>query len=277
MLDPSPDAPTADFQNGDDGDQTQPFELIAGSTAPGLIILCDHASNAMPEGYGTLGLANDQLERHIAYDIGAAAVTRGLAAALGVPAILSRYSRLFIDLNRGADDPTLVMRLSDGAVIPGNRELDQAELARRIARFHRPYHDAVDQLIDQGLRDGIAPALLSIHSFTPRWKTTERPWHITVLWDNDPRLPMPLLDALRQEEDLCVDENEPYSGNLTGDCMHQHGTNRGLAHALIEIRQDLIADEAGQDQWIARLSRIMATLWKDPELLEQLRDNTPDD
>ncbi len=272
MLDPSPQGRSATFPAHADGNAPRPFDIIDGALERGLILLCDHASNAMPPGYGTLGLAPDQLERHIAYDIGAAALTRGLAARLGVPAILSKYSRLFIDLNRGADDPTLVMRLSDGAVIPGNRNVDADEIENRIRHYHAPYHRAVDALIDAGITANVPPALFSIHSFTPRWKTMERPWHITVLWDNDPRLPKPLLRALQDEKDLCVDENEPYSGNLEGDCMHQHGTKRGLPHALIEVRQDLIADTAGQTAWIDRLARILNDLWADTNLITTLRD-----
>jgi len=274
MLDPSPEGRSAPIPDDAEPNETQPFEIVNGDLGRGLILLCDHASNAMPEGYGTLGLPPDQLERHIAYDIGAAAVTRGLAARMGAPAILSKYSRLFIDLNRGADDPTLVMRLSDGAVVPGNRHVDDAEHANRITRFHTPYHAAVDGLIDASMQAGVVPALLSIHSFTPRWKDTPRPWDITVLWDNDPRFPKPLLAALEREHDLCVDENEPYSGNLTGDCMHQHGTQRGLPHALIEIRQDLIADQTGQQAWTDRLARILETLWSDPDIRKNWSDTS---
>lgn len=277
MLDPSPQVRSSPFPAQADGITPQPFEIIEGDLDRGLILLCDHASNAIPDGYGTLGLPPDQFERHIAYDIGAAAVTRGLAARLGVPAILSKYSRLFIDLNRGADDPTLVMRLSDGAVIPGNRGADPTEITRRIEHYHAPYHQAVDRLIDHSIDAGIPPALLSVHSFTPRWKTTDRPWHITVLWDKDPRLPKPLLGALKDETDLCVDENEPYSGNLTGDCMYEHGTKRGLPHALIEIRQDLIANPEGQSAWVDRLSRIVDTLWTDAHLIANLREIQTDE
>ncbi|MGI9405939.1 MAG: N-formylglutamate amidohydrolase [Hyphomicrobiaceae bacterium] len=275
MLDPLPQDDPAPVSASASHQDTLPYEIVegdaCGSATPGLILLCDHASNAFPPGYGTLGMSADQLERHIAYDIGAAAVTRGLAARFRTPAILSRYSRLFIDLNRGVDDPTLVMRLSDGAVIPGNRDADAKEVAHRIATYHAPYHQAVDALIDRSLDAGVVPVLLSVHSFTDRWKTTSRPWHITVLWDEDDRFPRPLLRALEAEEDLCVDENEPYTGSLVGDCMYQHGTQRGLAHGLIEIRQDLIASEAGQAAWVDRLGRILEDIWADKALLNNMR------
>ncbi|HSO48109.1 MAG TPA: N-formylglutamate amidohydrolase, partial [Rhizobiaceae bacterium] len=144
-----------------------PVEVIGGDWSKGLLLLCDHARNALPAQYGTLGVPRQEFVRHIAYDIGARDVTLGLARQLGVPAVLSTYSRLLIDPNRGEDDPTIVMRLSDGTVIPGNHPISEAEIASRIERFHRPYHEAIDAAIRQALRNGVIPAVLSIHSFTP--------------------------------------------------------------------------------------------------------------
>ena len=146
--------------------EAESFAVVPGRADAGLILLCDHAGNALPPEHGTLGLAESQLRRHIAYDIGAAAVTRAIAAALDVPAVLTRFSRLLIDPNRGADDPTLIMRLSDGAVIPGNRHLDAAERERRTARYYRPYHAAIEQVIEQCIDAGGPPSIVSIHSFT---------------------------------------------------------------------------------------------------------------
>ena len=225
----------------------------------------------MPPGYGTLGLTPGELERHIAYDIGAAAVTRQLSRSLGAPAVLSCFSRLLIDPNRGADDPTLVMRLSDGAVVPGNATVDMDEIARRIARYYEPYHGAIDGAVDAAIATGHPPLLVSIHSFTEAWKGRARPWHATVLWDKDYRLALPLVEALRQEDGLVIGENEPYSGELKGDTLYRHGTHRGLAHALIEIRQDLIGDEAGQREWAERLGGVMRQLFGRPELAQELR------
>jgi len=234
--------------------------VLAGRADAGLILLCDHAANAIPPAYGTLGLPPDQLRRHIAYDIGAAGVTRSLAAALGAPALMTRYSRLLIDPNRGADDPTLIMRLSDGAVIPGNRRLDEAEREKRTRLYYAPYHRAIDAVIDQCLSTGVPPMLLSIHSFTESWKEAPRPWHVGVLWDREQRLARPLLDAFYAEGDLIVGDNEPYSGQLEGDCLWQHATQRGLINALIEVRQDLIRNAAGQETWARRLARIVQTI-----------------
>ncbi len=245
-----------------------PYEYIRGGLNKGLVILCDHASNHIPEHYEHLGLPPGQFERHIAYDIGAADVVRQLAVSLGVPALLSRHSRLLIDLNRGADDPTMIMKLSDGAVIPGNRNISRQETQRRIAKYYTPYHDKIDQLLDRGIQMGKPPAILSVHSFTPLWKDVPRPWHATILWDKDARLSEPMLKALRAEKGIVTDDNVPYSGELKGDCMNQHGTGRGLAHALIEIRQDLINTPEGAREWASRLSAMMRDILKSGELNE---------
>ena len=201
-------------------------------------------------------------------DIGAAGVTRMLAHRLGCPAILSRFSRLLIDPNRGEDDPTLVMRLSDGAVVPGNRHADAAEIERRLALFHRPYHDAITAEIEAALAAGIVPVLLSIHSFTPVWRGVARPWHAAVLWDSDPRFTRELIDALEAPGDLIVGDNEPYDGALRGDCLFRHATLRGLANTLLEIRQDLITEVDGQRAWADRLAGLLPAILARPELHE---------
>lgn len=234
-----------------------PYTQIDGNAASGWLIVCDHASNAMPAEYDTLGLPQAQLERHIGYDIGAAGVTRELARLTGAPALMSNYSRILIDPNRGSDDPTLIMRLSDGAVVPGNAKVDDVERKKRVERYYAPYHQAIELAIDQAIEEGHPPAILSIHTFTENWRGVLRPWHAGVLWDNDPRFPVPLLQALQAEDDIVADENVPYTGELKGDCLYQHGTQRGLAHALIEIRQDLVRDAKGQLEWAERLARIL--------------------
>jgi predicted N-formylglutamate amidohydrolase len=250
-------ADDASLAHGIRAEEHDSYRILGGRADAGIVLLCDHAGNAIPPPYGTLGLPPDQLGRHIAYDIGAAQVTTSLAAALGVPAVLTRYSRLLVDPNRGTDDPTLIMRLSDGAVIPGNKRLDEAERERRIRLYYAPYHRAIAAVIDRCLASGVAPMLLSVHSFTESWKETPRPWHVGVLWDRDQRLAKPLLDGFYAEGDLIVGGNEPYSGQLEGDCLWQHATCRGLVNALIEIRQDLIRDAAGQEAWAERLCRIV--------------------
>lgn len=247
------------------------FIRIDGNQVAGLILLCDHARNLLPPEYGSLGLPAGEFERHIAYDIGAEAVTRGLAARLGATALLAGYSRLLIDPNRGLDDPTLIMKLSDGAVVPGNRDVDPAERQRRIDRFYAPYHAAIEHEIDAVCAAGGRPILVSIHSFTPCWKAIARPWHAGILWDRDGRLPRLLLDGLRREKALIVGDNEPYHGALEGDTLNIHGTRRGIAHGLIEIRQDLIAQQSGVDEWSDRLALILEPVMKEPGLRQEER------
>jgi predicted N-formylglutamate amidohydrolase len=244
-------------------EEAESYWILSGRADAGLIVLCDHAVNAFPEGYGTLGLPEAQLSRHIAYDIGAASVTRQISQALDVPAVMARYSRLLIDPNRSLDDPTLISRISDGAVIPGNRRVDSVEREVRLSRFYRPYHRAIDGVVDQCLASGTAPMLLSIHSFTESWKTLARPWHVGVLWGSDERLAKPLLDGFYALGDLIVGENQPYVGQVEGDCLWQHGTQRGLPNAILEIRQDLIRDAAGQAAWAERVCRIVEKILRD--------------
>lgn len=249
--------------------ETSPFEIIAGNNAAGLVLLADHATNRLPAEYGRLGLPESAFARHIAYDIGVEALVRRLAARLGVPAVLSRFSRLLIDPNRGEDDPTLIMKISDGAIIPGNHPITPEEWENRLNRFHRPYHRAVSQTIaDVSAASGTAPLVISIHSYTPAWKGVARPWHAAVLWDSDPRAVTPLIEALEVAGDIVVGDNEPYDGALRGDTMFRHCMETGLAHALIEVRQDLIGDDSGVAEWDARLGPILENLNTRPELHE---------
>ncbi len=241
-----------------------PVEIIEGSVASGALILCDHASNAVPTDLGDLGLPAVEFQRHIAYDIGAAAVTRSLARRLGAPAILTCFSRLVIDPNRGRDDPTLVMRLSDGAVVPGNAHVDAEEVERRIARFYDPYDAAITAAIERALTAGHPPAIITVHSFTPIWRGWPRPWHVGTLWDADERFAKPLLEGLSADEGLVVGDNEPYDGALAGDTVDRHATARGLANALIEIRQDLIASDEGAEDWAERFAGLLKPLLGDP-------------
>jgi predicted N-formylglutamate amidohydrolase len=228
-------------------------ETIPGALDAGVLFLCDHASNVIPEEFGSLGLTEADLGRHIAYDIGAADLTRRLAALFGAPALLTRYSRLVIDVNRGADDPTLVMRLSDGAVVPGNAQAGPDEIARRLRHYWAPYREAISRRLDRMIETGRIPAVISLHSFTRTWKGRPRPWEVAALWDSDPRLPVPFMDSLRASG-LAVGDNEPYDGALKGDTMDAEVSARGLANLLIEIRQDLIATREAAEAWADRLA-----------------------
>lgn len=230
-----------------------PFHILNADAPSPWVLTCDHASNHVPAciNGGDLGLPAEDMARHIAYDVGAAGVTRALSDLLDAPAILSDFSRLVIDPNRGEDDPTLLMRLYDGSIIPANRHADAAEKARRLDLFHRPYHDALGRL----LAHHGGPAICSIHSFTPQLRgRPARPWQVGVLFSEDRRLADPFIARLQAEPDMVVGVNEPYSGHLPGDALDRHAISHGRLHLLIELRNDLISDEAGQRHWAARLA-----------------------
>jgi predicted N-formylglutamate amidohydrolase len=245
------------------------FETISGDRDKGMVILADHAMNRLPERYARLGLPETAFARHIAYDIGVEELCRELAQRLGVPAVLGGFSRLLIDPNRGEDDPTLIMKISDGAIIPGNHPITEEEWNHRIEAFHRPYHLAVSQVI-AGVAEttGKAPLVLSLHSFTPSWKGVARPWHASVLWDTDHRAVGPLIAKLSEDRDLVIGDNEPYDGALKGDTLYRHCMVSGIPHALLEVRQDLIGDSDGIAAWAGRLAPIFEAMNADPSLHE---------
>ena len=244
-----------------------PFEIANPDGAARIVLLGDHAGRAIPQALGTLGLGPAELARHIAWDIGIADVTRRLARRLDAPAVLAGYSRLVIDCNRKLGDPTSMPQESDGVPIPGNRGLTPAGRARRVAALFTPYHDAVARVIDGRRRAGLVPAIVSMHSFTPVMKGFERPWHIGILWNRDPRLPVPVMKRLAAEGDICVGDNEPYSGqDEHGYSIYVHGHDIGLPHVLIEVRQDLIDTHHGAEAWAARLGTVLSDVLADETL-----------
>ena len=244
-----------------------PFEVIEGDRSLGIVLLADHARRALPEEYGDLGLPPAEFQRHIAYDIGVEAVTRRLAELTGAPAVIAGFSRLLIDPNRGEDDPTLIRQLYDGTVVPGNYPMAPQERERRLDRFYRPYHDAVGAMVASVAEaSGAAPFIFSVHSFTPVMQGRARPWHAGVLWDLDDRVARPLIEMLAEDPQIVVGDNEPYDGALRGDTMYSHAIVNGFAHALLEIRQDLIVDDAGADAWATRLAPIVDAINRRPDI-----------
>ena len=235
-----------------------PAYHITGEDRPGrCLVTCDHASNRVPQDVcdGDLGIAPEDMARHIAWDVGAAGLARALGLLLDSPVICSDFSRLVIDPNRGEDDPTLVMRLYDGTIIPGNRHATAADVALRLDRLYLPYHAALADLAAR--RDDTV--ILAMHSFTPCLQgRPPRPWQVGVLYSHlDERLSLPLIAALQACPDLCVGDNEPYAGHLPGDAIDKHGLQMGRLNTLIELRNDLIGDAAGQAQWADRLAPIL--------------------
>ncbi len=244
------------YQSAQSTITSAPFTVFGGDRPSRWVITCDHATNKVPDDInnGDLGLPAEDMNRHIAYDVGADGVSEYLAELLDAPYVRSEFSRLVIDPNRGDNDPTLVMKLYDGTIIPANRHVDLQERERRRNALHRPYHDALAGVISS--RD--KPLICAIHSFTPRLKGGDmRPWHVGVLFAEDERLSRPFLDLIYQEEDICTGENEPYGGHLPGDALDRHALQPGHPNILIEVRNDLIETEAQQKQWAERLAPLL--------------------
>ena len=237
-------------------------EIVNPQGLADLVITGDHAGNTVPPELGDLGLPRAELARHIAWDIGAAGVARRLANHLNAPAVLTRISRLVIDPNRPLGEPESIPAVSDGSPSPGNRDLSAADRAARAALSFHPYHQAIDREIERLRCAGRKPAVLCLHSFTPQLSVLgkPRPWHIGVMFSYDRVLADYLIGALSARAGLVVGVNEPYSGFVHGYAQKRHGLAQGLPHAQLEIRQDLIEGEAGQERWAGILAEVM-TVW----------------
>lgn len=234
----------------------EPFRIEGEDRPARWLITCDHAANTVPPfvNGGCLGVDAADMARHIAYDIGADGLASALAMHLDAPAIFANFSRLVIDPNRGEDDPTILMKLYDGTIIPGNRHADAAERERRLAACYRPYHAALAGLAARQENT----VIVSVHSFTRQFRgRPPRPWHVGVLYASDERLTRPLITRLKAEPDLCIGENEPYTGALEGDAIDRHGIAHGRANVLIELRNDLITTLKDQQKWAARLAPVL--------------------
>jgi len=251
-------------------DEPRPYEVInAEGTAPALL-LCDHATNFVPRALGALDLDEAQRARHIAWDIGVADITRVLARRLDAPAVLTHFSRLIVDPNRHFDDPTLIPQIGDGVVVPANRALTPEQRERRIETFYRPYHEAIERMLSIMVDRGPGPAVVSMHSFTPVMKGVERPWQVGILWNDDPRLPYPVMDKLRARG-IQAGDNEPYSGRGGhGYTMQTHADSQGLPNVLIELRQDLIDTHHGAAEWAALIGDVLGEVLSDPQVFEEV-------
>lgn len=248
-----------------------PFELFRNQVSGSALLVCDHASNRIPPGLAGLGLGEADLTRHIAWDIGAGALCREMALRLGVSAVLGTVSRLVIDCNRIPGSPTSICEISDGTKVPGNQGLSPEAAKTRESSWYIPYHSAIEDELVRLDVPGAPVALISVHSFTPVMADFSRPWPIAILWDRDPRLPVPMIEALRARG-LQVGDNEPYSerGHAgEGGTLHRHCTVSGRANVAIEVRQDEIADQPGVLRWAEILSDVLAPLLKRPEMRER--------
>ncbi|HEX2528274.1 MAG TPA: N-formylglutamate amidohydrolase [Geminicoccus sp.] len=236
-------------------------------TAPCLIV-ADHAGRVVPEGV-ELGVDPDDLARHIGWDIGAAIVTRQLADRLSAPALLCHVTRLVIDPNRRPRLPSSMPVVSDGTVVPGNRDLSEEDVQARIREHFLPYHRAIARWIGAKRRDGIAPVLIAVHSFTPRMLGTSRPWQVGVLWRGDRRISAPLLDGLRRDPSICVGDNLPYSGQEDfGYTINFHAQRTHIPHVMVELRQNEIDRPDTALAWADRLADLLVPILADPGLYE---------
>jgi predicted N-formylglutamate amidohydrolase len=241
-----------------DPDEPPPVTLSNEAGGSPFFLASDHAGRLFPRRLGTLGLDDAETRRHTAWDIGIAGVGRDLSRRLDATLILQTYSRLVIDCNRDPGVPSSIPEISELTEIPGNRNLAAAERQARIAAIFQPYHAAITDALDRRAAAGRATLLIALHSFTPVFKGVSRPWHVGVLFNHDARLARSLLRLLRAEGDLVVGENQPYAITDSSDyTVPVHGEGRGLLHVEIEIRQDLIAEPAGQAAWAARLARLL--------------------
>jgi predicted N-formylglutamate amidohydrolase len=233
-----------------------------------VLLVGDHASNLIPASLNNLGLDPEALEQHIAYDIGTRKLVHHLSEHLNAPAVLAGYSRLVVDLNRSLEDSSVMPEVSDKILIPGNQNMSATHRSQRIHDFYTPYRKAIDTALRGFRQRGVVPALIAIHSFTPEMAGFSRPWHAGILWDKDPRIPLPLMRNLRAHPDgFNIGDNEPYSGKHPADyTIDHHAEAAGIPHVSIEIRQDLVDSEDGAERWATILHEALRDILDNPEL-----------
>lgn len=239
-------------------DEGDPVILVNENGPSPVVLVCEHAGKVVPQALGDMGLSGDDLNRHIAWDIGAEAVARRLSEALDAPLLLQRYSRLAYDCNRPPESPDAMPVKSETTRVPGNEGLSPEARLARIRGIYRPFHDAVTELLDRRAAHNVASLIVTMHSFTPIYRGIRRHLDLGVLHDRDTRLADLVLGLAGRMKDIVVRRNEPY-GPQDGVChtLNLHGAARGLHHVMLEIRNDLIGHEAGQAQWATRLSGVL--------------------
>ncbi len=239
-------------------DEPLPFQIVQEHGRSAYFLTCDHAGSRLPRALGTLGLNALELRRHIAWDIGAAAVARRLAVALDAFLIVQTYSRLAIDCNRPLHSPSSITPLSESTPIPGNKGISPAEADVRRREIFQPYHDRIVAELDARKASGRPTILVAVHSFTPEFMGESRPWHVGVLYNRDARLAHILRELFRSEGGLVVGDNQPYAVSDESDyAIPVYGEGRSIPHVELEIRQDLLADESGQTAWAHRVARAL--------------------
>jgi predicted N-formylglutamate amidohydrolase len=248
-------------------DDPPPFVVLHEHGSAPALVICDHASRAFPRGMKRLGLPELPSWQHIAWDIGAGELARGISNYLDAPAVLAGYSRLIVDCNRRPDDPEAFRTESDGWAIPGNQGLTEFERRVRLACFFDPYHEAIAAMLAGFRARDVVPLVVSVHTFTPEMAGSVRPWHVGVLWDKDEPSARRLIEGLRAVEGLVVGDNEPYSGKHPCDySIDHHAEAAALPHLCIEVRQDQLESPAGTERWVRLLGRLVGELTRDPEI-----------
>ena len=236
-------------------DDPPPFSVVNEKGRAPLLLLCDHASKAVPKALRDLGISEAELSRHIGWDIGGLDAAIALSEALDAPLVASGYSRLVIDCNRWPGGEGSTPEVSDDTVVPANRRLTKEQVEARAEACFWPYHREVDRLLDDMTAGGRDVCLLVMHSFTPVMKGFVRPWHVGVLWNDDPRLPAPLLAELRRDAQLVVGDNEPYSARASYEyTLNAHARSRAIPHCSLEVRQDLMSTPDDARAWGRRLA-----------------------
>lgn len=248
-----------------------PFTTYNEHAKAPVLVVVDHASPYFPATLNQLGLADWVLERHVAWDIGADKLARFLADELDAQAVLAGFSRLIVDPNRNPADPSAFPEISDGISIPGNIGLDEHQKALRVQSFFKPYHDAIADKLECFSEAGIVPVMIAVHTCSPVFDRIVRPWHVGIMWDKDPRIPVPFIRNLERVSGVCVGDNEPYSGRHPHDfTIDHHAEPAGLPHVGIEVRQDLVCEEAGARKWAGVLAEGLRGILSDRDLYTRL-------